>query len=488
MQPLSTSSWDHVLQNLKHYWGYDSFRPPQDEVVRCLIEKRDALILLPTGYGKSICFQIPALLEAGVTLVISPLVALMEDQVQDLRQRGLPAAALHGDISKRERGAILKYLEENQLRLLYLSPETLLGPAVWERLLQPQVQINGMIIDEAHTLVHWGESFRPDFRRLGAVRPTLKKNFPIAAFTATADPYAQRILLQVLQLRRPHQVQINPRRSHIHLNVSIAWTPAGRRHQIAQFIRKQGGSTGLIYARTRPDVRDLAEWLTQQGLETVPYHGGLGSDQRRQIERAWLSGDRPFLVCTNAFGMGINKPNVRWVLHYQAPLSPTDYIQEVGRGGRDGQPATALMLVSEPSGFLDPSDRQRQDFFLEQRFQFRREAAKLLQKLPVRGDYQEVIQTHGSEAKVALALLHQAGCLVWTDPFHFRLQQRPRQLPDLRPKDLDPMFTDPVLAMERLITTRQCRWQILLAAFGHPPGDPCGTCDNCRRKGISRSE
>lgn len=474
-----SESWESVLQALKRYWGYDSFRPPQDQIVKGLISGRDLVVVLPTGYGKSLCFQLPALLQTGVTLVVSPLVALMEDQVRELRQRGLSAGALHGEVSRGERQMLLRSLEQNRLRLLYLSPETLLSPTIWERLRHPQVQITGLMIDEAHTLVHWGESFRPDFRRLGAVRGALAKSFALAAFTATADPYTEKILTQVLQLHQPQVVRIDPRRSNLRLNVRIVWSVGGRRRQMLQFIRHNAGGSGLVYVRTRQAARQISQWLAQQGERAIPYHGGLGAAQRRQLEGQWLAGDCPFLVCTNAFGLGINKPDVRWVLHYQPPMSVADYIQEVGRGGRDGQSATGLLLASEPTGWLDPSDRQQQDFFRAQRQQLYRQAAQLAQTLPMEGTYgEELIQTHGAAVKVALALLHQAGCLQWIDPFHFRLSHRPGPL---RPQGLDPLYTDPSLAMEQVITTRGCRWQTVLRAFGYPPGDRCGVCDNCLR-------
>lgn len=467
--------WDQVLLALKTHWGYESFRHPQDQVVRCILQKRDALVLLPTGAGKSICFQIPALLGSGLTLVISPLIALMEDQVQDLWKRRLPAACLHGEVDKLLRARIFKAIDEQRLRLLYLSPETLFNPTVWERL--QKIQINGLMIDESHTLVHWGDTFRPDYRRLGAVREGLGKQFPVVAFTATADPYTQKVLQQVLGLQDPVIITVDPARKNLHLNINIAWTPAGRRQQLLKFVQQHQGSSGLIYVRTREDGRQLAQWCQEHGYSTDNYHGGLGSSQRRQLEQAWLEGSLPFLVCTNAFGMGINKPDVRWVLHFQPPPALADYIQEVGRGGRDGQPATALMLVSEPTGFLDSSDQGRQTFFDQQRQKLRRQASKLLHTLPDQGSYQQVAQ-QGLEAKVALGLLQQEGLLRWTDPFSFQMVQRPKQLPPSQ-------APDPGVGIQALIQTRGCRWQVLLTHFGYEGGDPCGVCDNCRRKSGS---
>ncbi|MFS8808659.1 DEAD/DEAH box helicase, partial [Synechococcus sp. R6-10] len=210
--------WQQIQRALKQHWGYETLRPPQDQVIRALLDKRDALVVLPTGFGKSLCFQLVALLQTGVTLVVSPLIALMEDQVQDLWKRKLPAACLHSELDPALRKRVLKALEENRLRLLYLGPETLFSPPVWQRLQQPQVHINGLIVDEAHTLVHWGGSFRPDYRRLGLLRPALapvKPSFPIAAFTATADPQTCSRLSQILGLRDPEHIRADPLRANL---------------------------------------------------------------------------------------------------------------------------------------------------------------------------------------------------------------------------------------------------------------------------------
>ncbi len=475
--------WAKVLKTLKYYWGYDSFRSPQDDVVRSLIRKRDALIVLPTGHGKSVCFQLPALLNRGVTLVICPLTALMEDQVKELEEKGLSAAALHSELRTSTQQYILRRLEDNRLRLLYLSPETLLGPKIWPRLQDPNLLINGLMIDEAHTLVHWGESFRPDFRRLGTVREALGKRFPVAAFTATADPYTEAVLGRVLNLQDPSITRVNPLRSNLHLSIQTSWTVDGRRRTIANYIQHNQGSSGLVYVRTRKDALQLSEWFQQQGLRAKPYHGGLAPDQRRVLEAQWKAGSQPFLVCTNAFGMGINKRDVRWVAHYQPPMSVIDYVQEVGRGGRDGQVSTALMMVSS---WLDSMDDQQQQFFLNQKQKQQEEAVQLLGKLPESGSVKSVVMSHGKPAKLALSLLHQSGCLTWTDPFHFLLTQRPKRLPSLIPDDVEPLYGDPLWAMEQLIHTRECRWQRLLVGFGYPPGDPCGVCDNCRRSRRKR--
>lgn len=479
---LVQNPWQSARQALQTYWGYGDFRPPQDTVVKALLAQQDAVIVLPTGFGKSVCFQIPAVIGEGLTLIVSPLIALMQDQVQDLWKRRLPAACWHSHTDKALKQRIRTAIRENRLRLLYLSPETLLSPSVWELIRDPQTRLQGLIVDEAHTLVHWGDSFRPDYRRLGCIRRSLGKAFPVAAFTATADPYTQWVLEQVLELRDPEVVRINPLRRQIRLQVQTVWSQAQRQGVLLGFLRQQLPASGLIYVRTRNDGEELAAWLEQQGYTTAAYHAGISPGRRTELEQAWLQGSLTFLVCTNAFGMGINKPDCRWVLHYHPPLSPTDYIQEVGRAGRDGQPATALMLVCEPTGWLDPSDRQRQDFFLAQRQAIHKQALALLPHLPTRGNYTQLLHQARDPLgfKLALALLHQAGCLHWQDPFHFQIRHRPKTLDPPLPAALRSQLRDPLAVMHRLSYGRQCRWQVLLEAFGYGAQPPCGTCDRCQ--------
>src|SRR4028118_1544188 len=421
-EPTSLNQARAAFQKI---WGYDDFRPPQGEIVSSLLAGKDTIIIMPTGGGKSICFQLPALLQTGLTLVVSPLVALMENQVQELKERKLPAALLHSEVPSYQRKQTLQTLERQQLRLLYLSPETLLSPPVWERICQPQLKINGLILDEAHCLVQWGDTFRPAYRRLGAVRPALLKFKPagtkisIAAFTATADPSAQQTIRNVLQLQQPQIFLISPYRQNLNLKVQMVWTPRGRRQQLLTFIQARPKQTGLVYVRSRRDSEELVQWLGSLGYTTAAYHAGLSPEERRKIEANWLQGKTLFVICTCAFGMGINKPDVRWIVHFQSPQLLSEYIQEVGRGGRDGKPADALTLVSEPTGWLYPDDQHRRQFFVAKMRSQYQDAQQLVKKLPVQGDVATVARQYRDGA-VALSLLHSAGQLEWQDPFHYR--------------------------------------------------------------------
>ncbi|AFY74742.1 ATP-dependent DNA helicase, RecQ family [Synechococcus sp. PCC 7502] len=301
--------WDTVRTKFKQVWGYDDFRPPQGEVIANLLARQDSMVILATGSGKSICFQLPALLQNGLTLVVSPLLSLIEDQVKDLQSRNLAAAALHSSLSSLERKQVFKRI--SSLRLLYLSPETLLSKPVWERLSDPDLVIVGMMIDEAHCLGQWGDSFRPDYRRLGVVRsalmthkPASHGNMAIAAFTATADPKTQSDLKSCLKLHTPQLIRTSPYRSNLSLNVAIAWTMAGRKSQTLKFIQAHKGQSGLIYVRSRRDTEELAEWLKGQSFLTSAYHAGLPSSEKREIERKWLVGGYPFVIASSAFGLG----------------------------------------------------------------------------------------------------------------------------------------------------------------------------------------
>ncbi|NEQ97161.1 MAG: ATP-dependent DNA helicase RecQ [Cyanothece sp. SIO2G6] len=478
----NAASWQQIQSALKQIWGYDSFRPPQAEIIRGLLQGTDTLVVMPTGGGKSICFQLPALLQRGLTVVVSPLVALMENQVQELQRRRLPAALLHSQLDKRERSRLLWQIGQQRLRLLYVSPETLLSPLLWQQLNQPHVLINGLILDEAHCLVQWGDTFRPAYRRLGQVRDALLKTQPkgepmaIAAFTATAAPQAQATIESVLNLHHPQRILLNPLRKNLTLKVETVWTPRGRRSRLHQWLQSHPNQSGLIYVRTRRQTEEMAAWLNQRGHNTAAYHAGLGALKRRQVEAAWLGDEIPVVVCTSAFGMGIDKPACRWVVQLQAPTLLSEYVQEVGRAGRDGQEAIALTFISEPTGWLDHQDRRQRQFIQAQQRKTWQQAQQLVTKLPQNGDIQAVSRQfkHGA---VTLSLLHAVGQLTWHDPFHYTIHPNPCLK--------SPKFNPAMKTMRQFLHTRHCRWQFILSAFGFEATGQqlgqtgCGRCDRC---------
>ena len=467
---------------LQQIWGYTDFRYPQEEIITSLLSGKDTLVLMPTGGGKSLCFQLPALMQPGLTIVVSPLVALMENQVQDLQQKNVSAVLLHSQQSRSSRKQTLKAIAQQKIKLLYLSPETLLSLPVWNILIQPEIIISSLVLDEAHCLVQWGTTFRPYYTRLGAIRPSLLQYKPsgtkitIAAFTATADRITQKAIISSLQLQQPTKFILNPYRKNIQLRVKTIWTPRGRRQETLKFIRDRPQQSGLVYVRSRKNSSELAVWLQSQGLVTAPYHAGLSSQQRRKIEQDWLSGKLPFVICTCAFGMGIDKSNCRWVLHFHAPELLAEYIQEIGRSGRDGKNAVALTLVSEATGWFNPEDKQRSKFFSNQLQQQLKQAQHIINHLPTQGEIAAVTEEYPHGA-VALSLLHNIGAVSYVDPFQYRKQTT--QVSLSRWSKVQQHWQK---QMQQFLHTKQCRWQFLLSAFGFrdiPKDFRCGNCDRC---------
>ena len=474
--------WQEVRAKLKDIWGYEDFRPPQGEIIRTLLTGQDALVILPTGGGKSICFQLPALLQTGLTLVVSPLVALMENQVSQLQQLGLPGALLHSELSRKEKKHVLKAIASQQLKLLYLSPETLLSSSVWQVISQPEVKIAGLILDEVHCLIQWGTTFRPAYRRLGAVRRSLLQHKPpgtkiaIAAFTATADPQSQKAIAQALELQQPDTFLISPYRPNLNLTIQTVWTPKGRKQQTLKFIQARKNKSGLVYVRSRKDSETLALWFKSLNFQAAAYHAGLATKQRRNIEHHWLTGKIQFVVCTSAFGMGIDKSDVAWVIHYHAPELLAEYIQEVGRGGRNGKTAEALTLVSEPTGWLNPEDKQRSQFFTRKLEKQYRQAQQLVKQIPAKGNIKTITQQF-PDGEITLGILHSLGLVKWQDPFHYQ-QQSSR----LAFNHLSRQQQYWQQQMRQYLQTKQCRWRFLLNAFGfthEATGMNCGHCDRC---------
>ncbi len=468
---------------LQQTWGYREFRYPQEEIITSLLSGNDALVVMPTGGGKSICFQLPALMQPGLTIVVSPLVALMENQVRDLQKRKVSAILLHSQQARGDRKNNLQAISQGKIKLLYLSPETLLSPPVWGLLIKPEIKINTLVLDEAHCLVQWGTTFRPHYTRLGAIRPALLQHKPpntkitIAAFTATADTITQKAIIQGLRLQQPVQFILNPYRQNIQLRVKTVWTPRGRKQETLKFIRSKPQQSGLIYVRSRKSSVELSIWLQSEGLVTAPYHGGLPSQTRRKIEQDWLSGKVPFVICTCAFGMGIDKPDCRWVLHFHAPELLAEYIQEIGRGGRDGKDALALTLVSEKTGLFNPEDKTRSQFFSNQLQQQLKQAQQIIKYLPSKGEIATVVREYPHGAN-AIALLYAIGAVSYSDPFHYQRQNSKISLS--RFSKIQKHWQK---QMQQFLHTKECRWQFLLTSFGFNEKEiNCGKCDRCNGK------
>ncbi|WP_253274311.1 ATP-dependent DNA helicase RecQ [Myxosarcina sp. GI1] len=473
---------DRAKATFQKIWGYEDFRYPQGEIIRTLLAGKDALVILPTGGGKSICFQLPALLQTGLTIVVSPLVALMENQVKQLQQLGLPGGLLHGELSKQQRQQTLHAIARQELRLLYLSPETLLSVPVWKLISQPQIEITGLVLDEVHCSIQWGTTFRPAYRRLSAVRRNLLECKPagtkiaVAAFTATADPQTQKAIAQALELQQPETFLVSPYRANLNLKVQTVWTPKGRKQQALNFIRTQKKRSGLVYVRSRKDSETIANWFKSLNYAAKAYHAGLSSTERRVIESDWLTGKTQFVVCTSAFGMGIDKPDCAWVVHWHAPELLAEYIQEVGRGGRNGKLAEALTLVSEPTGWLNPEDKQRSQFFSQRLQKQYQQARQIAKKIPAQGAFEAIVKQN-PHAEIALGVLHSLGMVYWQSPFYYQ-----KKATTISVNRLLAERKHSVEQLQQYLKTTQCRWQFLLLSFGftkEAANFSCGHCDNC---------
>lgn len=324
-------------QALKDYYGFDQFRPPQEEIVHDLISGQDLLVLMPTGGGKSLCYQIPALVRSGVGIVVSPLIALMEDQVTALKLLGIRAAFYNSSLSAKEAREVLSSLHQQSLDLLYIAPERLLSSGFLERIQECQISL--FAIDEAHCISQWGHDFRPEYAALGALKSHFPE-IPIIALTATADKQTQSDIVRRLNYS-PKQYVASFNRPNIYYRVFHKANPI---KQIQQFLENRTGQSGIVYCNTRATVERVASKLQELGYKARAYHAGLSHQERREVQHLFRYDQIDIVVATIAFGMGIDKPNVRFVIHHDLPKNIESYYQETGRAGRDGMPAEALLL------------------------------------------------------------------------------------------------------------------------------------------------
>lgn len=324
---------------LKTYFGYDSFRTGQESLIRAVLSGRDALGIMPTGAGKSLCYQIPALIFPGLTLVVTPLISLMEDQTGALQGRRIPARFINSAMPRSEREEVLTLAAKGALRLLYVSPERLASPRFLS--FAENADISLLVVDEAHCISHWGREFRPSYRRIGDFAARLKARPVILALTATATREVKEDIIGNLGLRDPFCLTTGFDRPNLFFTVQH---PADKWQALLGFLHKYKGSCGIVYCMTRRTVDALAKRLSFRGIACRPYHAGLPEKVRRENQEDWLAGRVLLMVATNAFGMGIDKQNVGFVVHYNMPKNMESYYQEAGRAGRDGSRAECLLL------------------------------------------------------------------------------------------------------------------------------------------------
>ena len=323
---------------LKQYWGYDAFRPMQEEIISAAAEGRDVLAILPTGGGKSVCFQVPALMKEGIALVVTPLIALMKDQVQNLEARGIRALAIHAGMTRFQVDTALNNAAYGDFKFLYLSPERL-GTALFQSYID-LLNVSYIVVDEAHCISQWGYDFRPDYLQIGKLRERIKA--PVIALTATATPQVAEDIMDRLGFEEKLLLRSGFERPNLNYIVRKCEDKLGQLLGVCNGVK----GSGIVYLRSRKKCEEYAAMLKAEGISVSFYHAGLSSELRSERQAAWKKGSIRVMICTNAFGMGIDKPDVRFVVHCDLPESPEAYFQEAGRAGRDGKTSYAVLLWS----------------------------------------------------------------------------------------------------------------------------------------------
>lgn len=481
---------DDVAAVLQPSFGLPGFRPGQREAIETILAGRDLLAVMPTGAGKSLCFQAPAVAHPGLTLVVSPLIALMKDQVDGLRMRGIRAGYLASGQSTEERREMLRAIDRGELDLLYVSPERLRDQSFVQRLARSGVWL--VAVDEAHCISTWGSDFRPDYLRIPESIGRLPGRPVIAAFTATATRQVREDIIERLRLDDPGRVLAGFDRPNLRFEVEFCANQRSRLDKLARRVQQYDG-TGIVYCGTRKATEEQADYLRDHGRRALPYHAGLSSEERSRAQDAFMSGEIEVICATNAFGLGIDKPDVRFVIHTTLPPSPDAYYQEAGRAGRDGLPSDALVLYTS-------SDRGLQEWLIDADLpnpgvlgQIHRAVARSDGWLDV--DTLTSDKLSGTTIRVGLQMLAEAGAIfvgervgseIEVKALTASLNQR-HQAGIARATARQRQWrVEQIDAMESFVMTDDCRRAWLLEYFGDPDAEPRGDaacCDRCSRPG-----